>query len=316
MEIRHLEYFLAVAQELHFGRAAQRLRISQPPLTVAIKQLESELGAKLFVRSTRRVQLTPEGETFRRRASELLDSLDAAIEEVGSVTRGLSGTLKVGYVSSSSYSVLPNTIREFSQRLPNVRLDIEPLTSGEQTDALLEGELDIGFLRDAGAVPGINLTRVAVEHLLAVLPSSHVMANVGEIEPTDLADERLVLFPYRLMPGYVSRLMEIFAGVERPPKVVQKAVHQETVMGLVAAGVGVSVLPESIRRIQMPGVVSKPIHGSPTSELFIAHTDDASEAARAFLGCAVSVGEVVEDEVARKRAADEAAGDAAISPVA
>lgn len=286
MELRHLEYFLAVAQELHFGRAAQRLRVSQPPLTVAIRQLEQELGVALFERTTRRVSLTPEGEAFRSRAAEVLEDLDAAVAEVAEVSAGTRGRLRIGYVSSASYSVLPNALRAFSARFPAVRLDIQPLTSGEQVDALLEGDLDIGFLRDPGGVPGVRLSRVSEEELIAVLPSEHPLAQRDEVSPGDLIEEPLVLFPYRRMPGYVSRLMEVFEGLAHPPRVVQQAIHQETVMGLVAAGVGVSLVPESIRRIQMPGVVTRPIEGRPVSELFVVHGERPGAAVRAFVECA------------------------------
>ncbi|SJM67748.1 LysR family transcriptional regulator [Gulosibacter sp. 10] len=285
MELRHLEYFLAVAQELHFGRAAQRLRVSQPPLTVAIRQLEQELGVALFERTTRRVSLTPEGEAFRSRAAEVLEDLDAAVAEVAEVSAGTRGRLRIGYVSSASYSVLPNALRAFSARFPAVRLDIQPLTSGEQVDALLEGDLDIGFLRDPGGVPGVRLSRVSEEELIAVLPSEHPLAQRDEVSPGDLIGEPLVLFPYRRMPGYVSRLMEVFEGLAHPPRVVQQAIHQETVMGLVAAGVGVSLVPESIRRIQMPGVVTRPIEGRPVSELFVVHGERPGAAVRAFVEC-------------------------------
>lgn len=270
MELRQLRYFLVVADELHFGRAADRLHITQPPLTVAIRRLERELGVQLFDRTTRRVSLTAAGESFKRRVQDALAELDDAAGDVSSVSAGLSGRIRVGFVSSASYTAIPEALRSFREQRPRVELVLRPLTSGEQVEQLLDGDLDVGLLRDPGHVPGLVMQRVSTEDLVAVLPEAHPLASHAEILPNDLSGEPMILFPYRLMPGFVARVLELFEGLQAPPRVAQQAIHQETVLGLVAAGIGASILPESVRRFQMPGVVTRPITGRPQTALYAA----------------------------------------------
>ncbi|MCP1415551.1 LysR substrate-binding domain-containing protein [Paenarthrobacter sp. A20] len=270
MELRQLRYFLVVADELHFGRAAERLHLTQPPLTVAIRRLESELGVQLFDRTTRRVSLTPAGEAFENRIQRAVKELDDAAGDVASVAAGQSGRIRVGFVSSASYTTIPEAIRTFRERRPRVELILSPLTSGEQIEQLLDGELDLGLVRDPGEVPGLRLEALTSEELVAVLPEAHPLAARDEIRPEDLEGEPMILFPYRLMPGFIARVLSLFDELETPPQVVQQAIHQETVLGLVAAGLGASILPESVGRFQMPGVVSRPISGSPQTTLYAA----------------------------------------------
>lgn len=286
MELRQLRYFLVVADELHFGHAAQRLHLTQPPLTVAIRRLETELGVQLFDRTTRRVTLTPAGEAFRSRIQGAVTELDDAAGDVASVAAGLSGRIRVGFVSSASYTTIPEAIRIFRERRPRVELMLRPLTSGEQIEQLLDGELDLGLVRDPGEVPGLGFERISAEDLVAVLPQAHPLALCEEVRPEDLEGEPMILFPYRLMPGFVARVMRLFEQLRTPPNVVQQAIHQETVLGLVAAGLGLSILPHSVRRFQMPGVVTRPITGNPQTELYAAvHGAKASPAVQEFMTC-------------------------------
>ena len=285
MELRQLRYFLVVADELHFGRAAERLHLTQPPLTVAIRRLEAELGVQLFDRTTRRVTLTPAGEAFRRRIQDVVTELDDAAGDVASVAAGLSGRIRVGFVSSASYSTIPEAIRVFRERRPRVELVLSPLTSGEQVEQLLDGELDLGVLRDPGEVPGLVLERVSTEALVAVVPEIHPLASREEIRPQDFQGEPMILFPYRLMPGFVARVLDLFDTAGVSPNVVQQTIHQETVLGLVAAGLGLSILPESVQRFQMPGVVTMPIAGHPQTSLFASRMASLSPAVEEFLHC-------------------------------
>ena len=284
MELRQLRYFLVVAEELHFGRAAERLHLTQPPLTVAIRRLERELGVQLFDRTTRRVALTPAGEAFQRRVQEAVVELDDAAGDVASVAAGISGRIRVGFVSSASYTTIPEAIRAFRQERPRVELILRPLTSGEQIEQLLDGDLDLGLIRDPGEVPGLRMELVSTEDLVAVLPEAHPLALGEEVRPADLEKEPMVLFPYRLMPGFVNRIHRLFDGLQFSPHVVQQAVHQETVLGLVAAGLGTSILPESVRRFQMPGVVTRPLIGRPQTALYAAWGRSHSPAVDQFLG--------------------------------
>ena len=282
MELRQLRYFLAVAEELHFGRAAARLHVSQPPLSVAVKSLEKELGATLFERTSRRVALTPEGEAFRARVQELLEGLDAAVAELSEVHRGILGRLRIGYVSSASYSILPRAVHAFQGRFPQVELTLSPLTSAEQLAGLAEGRLDVGIVRDLVPTPGVRREHVLSEGLVAVLPERHRLASHAEVPIAELVGEPLVLFPAELMPGYLARITEALESGGATMDVVQRTVHQETVLGLVAAGVGLSILPESVARLRMPGVVARPLDARPTTELSVVWHGAMGAAARAF----------------------------------
>ncbi|XAS74471.1 LysR substrate-binding domain-containing protein [Micrococcaceae bacterium Sec5.1] len=283
MELRQLRYFLVVAEELHFGRAAERLHLTQPPLTVAIRRLERELGVQLFDRTTRRVALTHAGEAFKRRVQDAVTELDEAAGDLASVAAGLSGRIRVGFVSSASYTTIPEAIRAFRQQRPRVELILSPLTSGEQIEQLLDGDLDIGLIRDPGEVPGLTMELVGTEDLVAVLPEAHPLALQEEIRPADLEGEPMILFPYRLMPGFVTRVHRLFDGLETSPQVVQQTIHQETVLGLVAAGLGISILPASVRRFQMPGVLTRPIAGRPQTALYAARGRGHSPAVDHFM---------------------------------
>ncbi|MDJ1371212.1 LysR family transcriptional regulator [Gulosibacter molinativorax] len=285
MELRQLRYFLAVAEELHFGRAAERLRVSQPPLSVAVKSLEDELGVSLFNRSTRRVTLTPEGELLQRRVTPILEDLDQVASEVADVRKGLRGLLRIGYVSSASYTILPRAVQLFQGRLPLIDLQLNPLTSGEQLERMRDGGIDLGIVRDQSAVPGLRLEPVLEERLVVVLPVEHPLSRFETVKVEQLEGEPLVLFAHELMPGYVTRITEVLEANGAMPRVVQRIVHQETVLGLVAAGVGLSVLPESVARISMPGVAVRPLAGDPISRLQLAAPGTLAPAARAFAEC-------------------------------
>jgi DNA-binding transcriptional LysR family regulator len=285
MELRQLRYFLVVAEELHFAKAAERLHITQPPLTVAIKGLERELGVQLLDRTTRRVSLTPAGQAFRDRVSAAVAELDSAAGDVADVAAGKSGRIKVGFVSSASYTTVPEAIRAFRQHRPRVDLALSPLTSGEQIEQLLDGDLDVGLVRDPGDVPGLHLELLSTEDLVVVLPETHPLAGHEEVRANDLAGEPMILFPYRLMPGFVSRVLRLFEPPVAPPAVVQQVIHQETVLGMVAAGLGISVLPASVQRFQMPGVTTRPLAGRPQTELHVAQPLTLSPAANEFVRC-------------------------------
>lgn len=284
MELRQLRYFLAVSDELHFGRAAEKLHMSQPPLTVQIRRLERELGLALFDRSTRRVSLTPMGAAFQKRVRGVLDDLDDAVAEINDVGSGRRGRLRVGFVSSASYTAIPEAVRLFRELRPRIDLVLRPLTSGEQVEGLLEGELDLGLIRDPEPAPGLSLESLLTEELVAVLPARHPLASQSSVSPEDLAGEGMILFPYRLMPGFVSQVLRIFAP-GRIPHVVQQAIHQETVVGLVAAGLGISILPESISRIHTTGVELRPISTRPQTSLLIARAGLDAPAVEQFVSC-------------------------------
>lgn len=285
MELRQLRYFLVVADELHFGRAAERLHLTQPPLTVAVRRLERELGVQLFDRTTRRVTLTPAGKSFKDRIQVAIADLDDAAGDVADVAAGRSGKIRVGFVSSASYTTIPEAIRAFREHRPRIALELNPLTSGEQIEQLLDGNLDLGLIRDPGDVPGLRFELLSTEDLVVVLPDAHRLAAAEELQPQDLEGEPMILFPYRLMPGFVARVLRLFEPLAAPPPVVQQAIHQETVLGLVAAGLGLSILPESVQRFQMPGVTTRRFAGRPQTELHVARAFGHSPAVDEFIHC-------------------------------
>ncbi|MGY1746446.1 LysR family transcriptional regulator [Blastococcus sp. SYSU D00695] len=274
MELRQLRYFVTVAEELHFGRAAARLHMSQPPLSAQVQKLEHTLGVRLLERSTRRTTLTPAGELFLRRAREILAAADAAADEAREADAGRRGRLRVGFVGSANFTVLPPAIRAFRQDRPGVEVRLEALTSGEQVEALHAGTLDVGLIRLPALGTGLHLETLLTEELVAVVPDNHPLAARDGVGVEDLVGQPLVLFPYQPMPGFVGQVLEMFAEVEATPQIVQQAIHHETILSLVAADIGLSILPASATSAPALGVRFLPIESSPLSELAIATRPD------------------------------------------
>lgn len=287
MELRQLRYFLVVAHELHFGRAAERLHISQPPLSTQIRALEKELGYVLFQRSTRRVSLTSVGREFRDRISEVIADLDRTVDGLFDVHAGRAGTLRVGFVSSASYQIIPEAVSAFHGIAPGIKLTLLPMTTGEQIDLLQEGGLDLGIVGSGGPTAGLRSELLITEDLVACVPHDHPLAAASEVTVEQLSTEPMISYSYRLMPGYVSEVLELFGGTPVRPHVVQRAVHQETVLGFVAAGLGFAILPASVRAISPRGVVHVPIASRPTTSTVLLSPRDgtASHSAAAFSQC-------------------------------
>ncbi len=259
MDIRQLKYFVAVAEERHFGRAARRLHMSQPPLSTQIKGLETELGVRLLDRSTRRVSLTDAGRVFLRRANEILNSVDAAAEEVQQAESGLRGRLTVGFISSATLSLLPDSIQLFRERFGGVELELRELTSSQQVDELYEGGIRVGLARLPMNSPGIRLEPVLEESLVVALPAGHALAMEDRISLEAMSDQPLVFFTRALVPGFHAQIVELYARIGAFPNVVQHAVHFQTIVGLVASGIGSAILPESAQRVTRDGVVYRPL---------------------------------------------------------
>jgi DNA-binding transcriptional LysR family regulator len=291
MELRQLRYFLAVADELHFGRAAQKLHMSQPPLSVQVGRLEREVGTPLFVRSTRRVTLTAAGMHLQERARRILDEVDAVRADMRDHVDGIAGQLTAGFVSSANYTVLPEVVRLFRSRRPKVNLTLVPLTSGEQFDRLRDGSLDIGIVRDefprtSQGPAALSTAVVFEERLVACLPVDHPLATRAEITVDEIIDVPMIAYPRALMPGYVDRVTEMLSSAGSM-RVVEEVVHQETALGFVAAGVGTSILPESVRQLVPPSIAVVPLAGSPTTRLMAAwrSREDESPVCGAFIEC-------------------------------
>ncbi len=257
MELRHLRYFIAVAEELNFTRAATRLHIGQPPLSMQIRDLEEEIGVRLFERGPRRVALSTAGERFLLHARRILDGVEEAVAEARRAARGELGELRVGFTSSLPFTdLLPDALNAYRRRFPQVRLQLREMFTPEQFQALLRGELDVGFVRlQAGTPPaGIVLREVARNPLRLVVNAAHRLAGAAQVRLAELAGEDFISFPADVgtdLPGVLRALCRQ-AGFE--PRIVQTAREATTQIGLVAAGLGVAVLPAPLESVRIARV--------------------------------------------------------------
>jgi DNA-binding transcriptional LysR family regulator len=200
LELRHLRYFVAVAEELHFSRAAQRLRMAQPPLSQQIRKLEEHIGYPLFTRNSRMVALTAAGEVLLERSRYILRRLDEDLESVRRVGRGEIGTLTVGFIGSAMLTVLPGLIGSYRKRFAKVDLRLRELTTSSLVDAIRQGAVDLGFLRDAGPTEGLVLETVVAERFVVALPEKHLLAKRTKVSLVDLRNDSLILFARELGP--------------------------------------------------------------------------------------------------------------------
>jgi DNA-binding transcriptional LysR family regulator len=272
MELRPLRYFVTVAEELHFGRAAQRLHMAQPPLSRQIQLLEAELGFPLFERSRRRVELTPAGRALLAGARQVFDALDVAIHDARNASEGESGRLVVGYPSSLAYSGLTELLRAFRNRFPAVYITLRELSPGEQIDSLKSGSLDVGFVRSSLDDPSLVAELVRREALMVVLPDDHPLCARRIIPLELLAREPFVMFPRVRGPAYFDQLMALCRTAGFTPRIVQEA-PQLDIISMVAAGFGISIMPSSMRNFRRPGLAFRPIAGTPQVELLIVWRD-------------------------------------------
>lgn len=291
MELRHLRYFLVVAEELHFGKAAERLLIAQPPLSRQIQDLEAELGVKLFSRINKRVTLTSAGEIFRQHVLRTMESVDIAIQATQQADRGEDGILRVGFLGSASFSFLPKSIRSFRKQFPRVEIALHEMRSSEQIDALVKGTLDVGIVRvSESKQTQIEFQVVLREPFVVALPTRHPLARRGKISISNLASEGFVHYPRDRGPGLFQQVNEICQQAGFKPTVVQHASNISTIVSFVAAGLGVAILPESISKMPWSGVIYRPLQGA-TIESVIAiafRKDSNSVLHKHFIDCLAS----------------------------
>ena len=260
-EMWQLRYFVALAEKLHFGRAAEALHISQPPLSRAIRGLEGRLGVALFVRTRRRVELTPEGARLLEEARRILGQLERICSELRGMAAGERGRLRIGFVSLADYGVLPGLLREFKAGWPGITLALREMLSPDQSAALAAGELDFGLLLPpVQEAPVLEHTVVQRERFVAALPARHRLARgAGKLAVRELEGEPLVMVPRAIAPG----LYDIVAGlVQRaglPLEVAQEAIQMQTVVSLVSSGLGAAIVPASVANLGRRGVVYREI---------------------------------------------------------
>lgn len=264
MNDRQLRYFIAVAEELSFSRAARRLNVSQPPLSMQIKSLEQELGASLLSRTRRRVELTQAGELFLENARKAMAQMDYAAESVRQSMRGEAGVLRIGFTGSvPMLDIFALMMRTFRSTYPDVRVDLHHLATGTQFEALEADRLDVGFLRPPlhlESRPGIELHEICKDRLMAFFPAGHRLAQSQmPFDAAELATDGFVTLSKTIGCGVQDQTVALCAAAGFAPKIVQEAGGLTTVLGLVSAGIGIAILPECLTRIGLPGVTSRPL---------------------------------------------------------
>lgn len=285
IEMHHLKYFVAVAEELNFARAAERLHISQPPLTRQIQQLEKELGVLLFDRTTRRVQLTEAGQTYLEEARITLAQVKRGVSVAQRTSRGEIGRLAVGFEASSAYDILPRSRQMFKERFPDVELMFVEMRTDEQAQALLDGRIHVGFVLPPLHEDALAVETVLRESLMAAIPRNHPLSGKNKVALEDLAAEAFVMSSRSNRCGLYDQVISVCHNAGFTPKVVQEANEMQIMLGFIAAGIGVSLLPEHVKQFHKPGIVFLPLMPSSAKvELAVAwRPDDTSPILREFL---------------------------------
>jgi len=285
VELRQLRYFVAVAEELHFRRAAARLHISQPPLSQQIARLEEELRCRLLNRTRRSVELTAAGEAFLRDARAMLGELEVAVATVRRIETGQAGLLRVNFVGSALLSIVPGIVQRFRRGQPAVELELRERSTLEQLRALSTGVVDVGLVRPPiDRDDALRAEVVMRERTIAAIPAADPLAKLRRVPLRRLAAEPLVLFPREQAPGYHDLLTGRLAATGTSPQVVQYAPEMLTIIGLVAAGIGVSPVPASVARLALDGVTYRPLSGAPDTELLaVTRAEDESPLVEAFV---------------------------------
>ena len=260
MEIHQLRYFVAVAEELNFRRAAERLHISQPPLSVQISQLERDIGTRLLDRTPgAKTRLTPAGQVFLDEARTLLESLDRSIDRTRRTGLGEAGVLSIGLTSSMAYGLVPLRLRDLSRAHPEVTLRLLELTTAQQEKALLARTLDLGFCYPPLEHQGFKTCSVAEEGMVLAIPDSHPLTQSRKVRLRQLKGEHILTFPRHLSPGLFDRMVAAFSHAGLSLKIAEEATQLQTIIALVCTGLGVAVVPASMAKLAREGVEYRPI---------------------------------------------------------
>jgi DNA-binding transcriptional LysR family regulator len=255
IELRHLRYFLAVAEELNFGRAAERLNITQPSLSRQIQNLEKELSIILFERNQRQIKLTPPGQILLAEVEQILIRFDQGIQVVKRASRGEIGQLTVGFQGSSVYDIIPISVKSFRDRFPDVEVIMQPMETSEQVIAIAENNLDIGFVIPPITDANLKMEILLQEPLVLALPENHPLAAQSEIAIAALANEPLILASRDRGCGLHEQIFEIYQRAGLSPNVVCAAREMQVMLGFVAAGIGIALLPSHVKNFQRTGVI-------------------------------------------------------------
>jgi DNA-binding transcriptional LysR family regulator len=287
-----LRYFVTVAEELHFGRAAMRLQIAQPALSQQIRKLEQELGVELFHRERgKRIVLTEPGAVLLDEGRSVMRRASDAILSTQSAARGEIGSLRVGFAPSSAVSVLPLCVRMFRHRRPQVRLELHEMLSDEMAKALRAGDFDVGLVRAPTDASGLVLEVIAEEPLFVALPSGHRLAGRRSVSIRELADEPLVASSRIGASGWHEDVFSLYRRRGITPNIVQEISTIQAQLGLVAAGVGVALVPRSVRELQFAGISMRPVTDAPLLKLLVARREGKPPATlEQFIDCVREAG--------------------------
>lgn len=286
-ELRQLRYFMTVAEELHFGKAAVRLNMTQPPLSQAIQALEQLLGTALFTRSTRQIQLTPAGLALLPEARRLLEQARQLGQIAQRAAAGITGQLSLAFVSIADYSILPPTLREFRKHFPEVRIELREATSDIQFEALENGEIDAGFV--IPPIPArlehqLSYRRLRSESLILACPD-YLFPGRSSVSLSECAGQALILFPRTIAPALHDSILGQFRRAGLTPEIGQQAIQMQTIIGLVSAGMGIALVPQSVSNLQRPGVSYHALEaGDATVDIGLAwRSDHCSAVLNSFL---------------------------------
>jgi DNA-binding transcriptional LysR family regulator len=277
MDLRKLRYFVATAEELHFGRAARRLGLSQPPLSMQLRALELDLGAKLFDRDNRNVALTHVGAILLVEARKILRQVDQARVLVERTARGEYGKLSVGFITPVEYTFLPPLLREFKRQCPGVTLQLRELTSDIQSRELAQGTLDVGFLIGPAPTDQLSHQELMAEPLIAAIPKGHRLSGAsGKLSVRQLANEDVMIFPRAIAPALFDETLAFCQRAGFSLRIAQEVHQSQTIISLASAGIGIALVPASMRHLRRKGVVYRAFaERVPRMRTFAAWSPDA-----------------------------------------
>ena len=286
IDLRQLRYFVAVAEELHFGRAAARLGMAQPPLTQQIQKLERALGYRVLDRRARKTTLTEAGMVLLSEARRILTEVDQAIDHTRRAGRGETGQLTVGTPPSVMLTRLPAIIRKYRERFPGVRFVLREASTSAIAAGLLAGNLDVGFLREVSTCGTLPLETILRESVVAILPEAHPLAAAPRLRLRQLAKEPFVLFPPHVGAAFYDKLISFCVDAGFTPRIVQEATQWQSVVTFVETGMGVSIAPAGVQKFRWKGVVYRPLAGLETTVSVCCQNTRDAGAVAAFLNLA------------------------------
>jgi len=281
MDLRQLRYFVVLAEELHFRRAAERLNITQAPLSVAIQTLEREVGGQLFNRTQRRVALTEIGAAFRDHALAVLDRLELGMSDIREIVAGNAGRLRIGFTAASSLlSFFPQIVCTFRQKYPKVEVSLRDLSSAGQVHALQNREIDVGIIRRHDSTPpsDIAFTRLLSDPLVVAMHSDNPLSRLRVLKIADLRDQPFIFYPQHSGIGIYEHVIKLCAHAGFSPRIVQEARDSSTIVGLAATGLGIAVVPSELQCINVPHVLFRPLadKGAITDLLLVSRAGEGS----------------------------------------